>query len=578
MLLENVILTGLMINLICLVLMWPRQHLLASKLFIGVLLSQWVWEWGYFFEVRAHSIDAAIFWDDLQFIPYFLIAPFWLYLSRALAEKPLFTGSGHPLITLSIPLISIAALVMENQWGLFRVANSLDFTNRRLSYDFGPLFYVTLLWTYGLIFSSISILLSVQRHLKRRYRQQILAVLVGILLPLVTSIPIMLGYSIFGLNDISPFTFALGNLAIVYGLFRLHAFEFQVVTQLPVLAQLPIGILILDHRQRVIEWNELPLQILKLPAMQPGFNLTDLPIAALVNLDKDSLWEHERHYYEIQFRKLTTPTSLDSYVITLKDQTAQMLQKLSLEISNQTLANLIDELRETQEQILATEKHNSVVALIQSLAHEFNTPLGNLVTLMGAMDTGETLDEYTTLLKNNVQRLVRLIERIKEISSVKIDENSVTFSLRESINDVANLHKLRNKNPNLTITVNVKHDLQVTLPRMALEGSLIHLMSNALQHAFPDDPVDAKIDLCAELIDDHLRIVFKDNGVGIPKNVEASIFLPFTNNATTMSISTGIGLFSVHQWVTQTLKGRIRLINPEQQGTHFEIQCPLAQT
>jgi len=540
-----------------------------------VLLTQWVWEWGYFFEIRAQQLTSALFWDDLQFLPYLLVAPAWLYLSRALAEKPLFKGSGHPLITFLIPAIATVALVFENQWHLFRLENSISFENQRLTYSFGPLMYVTVLWTYGIIFNSIGILLSAVRQVKHDYRLQILAVLFGILFPLAGSIPIILGYSIFGVNDITPFTFAVGNLAIVYGLFRLHAFEYQVVSQLPVLAQLPIGILILDHRQRVIEWNELAQDILTLPNLKPGFPLKSLPIAHLCKLNSDVMWAVDNHHYEIQFQALATKQALNSYVITLKDRTALVQQKLSLEISNKTLNNLLEELRETQEYLLATEKHNSVVALIQSLAHEFNTPLGNLITLMGVMDRGVEQDEYTTLLKNNVERIIRLIERIKEISAIKVDEESEYFSLYESISDVSNLHKLSNTNPNLTINVLVDKNLNVRLPRTALESSLLQLMSNSLRHAFPENQIDAEINICTELQDHQLRIVFKDNGVGIPHDIESSIFLPFANNAMTMSITTGVGLFSVHQWITQTLKGRIRLINQDEPGTQFEILCPV---
>ena len=100
-------------------------------------------------------------------------------------------------------------------------------------------------------------------------------------------------------------------------------------------------------------------------------------------------------------------------------------------------------------------------------------------------------------------------------------------------------------------------------------------MSNSLRHAFPENQIDAEINICTELQDHQLRIVFKDNGVGIPHDIESSIFLPFANNAMTMSITTGVGLFSVHQWITQTLKGRIRLINQDEPGTQFEILCPV---
>ncbi|WP_196160671.1 histidine kinase N-terminal 7TM domain-containing protein [Reinekea sp. G2M2-21] len=572
--LEPILIAALLVNVVCLVLMWPRRQLQASRYFIAVLACQFLWESGFLLEIETNNVQTALFWDNVQFLPYLLISPCWLWMSRSLAGKPLFQGMGNPWVTLPLPVITVLLIPFDTQLNLIRVSYDLTLENNLLRYEFGPLLYLTVFWTFMLMISSIVILISAQWQMKHHFRVQIIAVMFGILFPLVMAIPSILGYSIFGLNDLTPFTFTVGNLAIVYGLFRQHAFEFQTVPQLPVLAQLPIGILILDHQERIIEWNPQALNLLNISIKEPGARIKVLPFADQLNVDEVFLWEHNQRYIDIQYRRLITQEKLDTFVITLADMTDKVKQKQSLEISNQTLNNVIRELKETQAYVLESEKHNMMVALIQSLAHEFNTPLGNLITLLDSPDLAHD-DEYEPLLKNNVRRIIYLIERIKSISTIRTDDVPDTFSLKEVVCDIVTLqrHNSSAVQP-ATFEIDINESLVVTLPRIAIESCLVQLIDNSYKHGFQTIMVDSRICISADKSGNSLTLSYSDNGSGIPPDVRDSLFLPFANNSSRMSITSGVGLFSVHQWVTQSLHGRIRLLETDNGGAHFSIQCP----
>jgi signal transduction histidine kinase len=254
--------------------------------------------------------------------------------------------------------------------------------------------------------------------------------------------------------------------------------------------------------------------------------------------------------------------------------TDKVKQKQSLEISNQTLNNVIRELKETQAYVLESEKHNTMVALIQSLAHEFNTPLGNLITLLDSPDLAHD-EEYEPLLKNNVRRIIYLIERIKSISTIRTDDVPETFPLREVVADIVTLqrHNSCAVQP-ATFEIDISESLVVSLPRIAIESCLVQLIDNSYKHGFQTITADSRICISADKSDNLLTLSYSDNGSGIPPDVRDSLFLPFANNSTRMSITSGVGLFSVHQWVTQSLHGRIRLLETENSGAHFRIQCP----
>lgn len=553
--------------------MWPRLQLKAGRYFMAVLVIQWLWEWGYLFEANSQSLAMAKFWDDFQFIPYLLLGPAWFYMSLCIADKPLFKGLGHPLFMLALPIFFIIALVFDEQWHWIRETNSLRFSQQRFSYEFGLLIHVSVLWLYSLIFASTSILFSFQRHINKAYRFQLFAVMLGLYMPLIFSLPAVFGYSLFGLKDLTPLSFAVGNLAIVFGLLRMHAFEYQIVSQLPILAQLPVGIIILDHRKRLIEWNELAEQMLAMPLDQPGMDYAQLPFQALLALNEERYWQRDESHYAIQYSPLATQDQLPSWMITIKDISTQHQHQKSLEVTNQTLKDMLNELTEAQDRALESEKHRTLVSLIQSLAHEFNTPLGNLNMLLGCLTDGEDPKEYLDLMQSNISRVIMLIERIKQISAVKTDAEIETFDLQEAIDEVVNLQRYEKTAKGIEITTQISPNVEVHNSRVSIENILLQLIENSRQHAFMgvENP---QIRIVATQLQDRLVLEYCDNGIGIPEELESHLFLPFSNSSSHMSISSGIGLFSVHQWVNQSLHGVIQFLRKEQ-GVCFKITCPL---
>jgi signal transduction histidine kinase len=554
--------------------MWPRLQLQAARYFMALLIAQWLWEWGYLLETIATTIETARLWDNVQFLPYLLVSPAWLYLSRSLANMPLFRGVGHPLFTFAFPLAFMIALGFDQQLEWIRIQSSLSFENNQLLYEFGPLMYLSVLWMYGLVFVSLNILISSARNTHKTYRLQILAIIFGVFLPLLLSVPTLLGYTIFGLNDISPFSFAVGNLAIVYGLFRLHAFEYQLVTQLPVISQLPIGIIVLDHRGRIIEWNPLALKMLGIHFDTPGIHSSTLPIANLLNIGEDTLWTHKNRTYEIQYQQLTTNEKLSSSIISITDLTVQYDQKRSLEITNKALSDLLDELTETQERVLESEKHQTIVSLIQSLAHEFNTPLGNLTTLIDGFQETDHPEEYAPLIKSNVIRVIQLIERIKQISTVSTDSQLESFNLKIAIEEIIQGQRYYQGATVVEFVTDISPSVILKSSRLSLENVLVQLIENSRQHAFKNVE-HPTIRIVATQSQENFVLEYCDNGCGIPEELEKQLFLPFSNYSTRMSITSGIGLFSVHQWVTQSLKGRISYFQKQNSGACFKITCPL---
>jgi signal transduction histidine kinase len=73
---------------------------------------------------------------------------------------------------------------------------------------------------------------------------------------------------------------------------------------------------------------------------------------------------------------------------------------------------------------------------------------------------------------------------------------------------------------------------------------------------------------------DQVEITFADDGNGIPPEVQRHVFDPFFTTRRAEG-STGLGLYIVHNLVTQQLGGTIALVSAPGDGTTICLTLPL---
>jgi two-component system sensor histidine kinase FlrB len=109
-------------------------------------------------------------------------------------------------------------------------------------------------------------------------------------------------------------------------------------------------------------------------------------------------------------------------------------------------------------------------------------------------------------------------------------------------------------------------DCRVSGNRDALLGAVLNLANNALEHGGEEVALELQ-----QPGAERLEIRIRDDGPGIPEDIQQRIFDPFF---TTSNDGTGLGL-AVAQAVVLSHQGQIELNSGEQQGTCFQITLPL---
>ncbi|MEP0857992.1 ATP-binding protein [Trichocoleus sp. DQ-U1] len=323
---------------------------------------------------------------------------------------------------------------------------------------------------------------------------------------------------------------------------------------------------------------------------------------------------------------------LQEYIVILRDITERKLSEETLQQSEETarkqaiaLEKTLRDLRQTQAQLIQTEKMSSLGQLVAGVAHEINNPVnfiyGNLThvgnytqDLLGLVNFYQQGYSYTD---PNIQGLVEeidldfLIEDLpKTLSSMKVGANRIreivltlrNFSrLDESEMKPVNIHE--GIDSTLVILHNrLKHKpefpaIQVikqygNLPLVEcyagqMNQVFMNILNNSIDALQEQDKARSSeeikkkpstLTISTQLLDKNwVRIGIKDNGPGMSASVLGQLFDPFFTTKP-VGQGTGLGLSISYQIVVEKHGGKMKCLSRPGEGAEFQIEIPIGQT
>jgi signal transduction histidine kinase len=267
-----------------------------------------------------------------------------------------------------------------------------------------------------------------------------------------------------------------------------------------------------------------------------------------------------------------------------------------LQRSNEDLQQALDRLERTQNQLVTSEKMAALGELVAGVAHEINTPVGVAVTAASHLQQRtETirqqyeanaikrseLEKYITvaaessrMLLNNLARASDLVQSFKKVAVDQSSHQHRVFNVHSYTDELLlSLRPKLKKSPH-RIEIHCADDLNVESDPGAFGQVLTNLIMNALLHAYEEDEAGT-ITIRMDLRDqDHLYIVFSDDGRGIPAENLGRIFDPFFTTKRGKGGS-GLGLHILYNIVSAQLDGSIHCESTPGMGTTFTVSFPV---
>ncbi len=148
------------------------------------------------------------------------------------------------------------------------------------------------------------------------------------------------------------------------------------------------------------------------------------------------------------------------------------------------------------------------------------------------------------------------------------------FDLREYLDEVLLSLGPKLKRTPHKVTLDCPPNLVLDSYPGALAQIVTNLLTNSLLHAFPGGRA-GRITLSAARHGEDVRLVYADDGVGIPPEHLGRVFDPFFTTRRGQGGS-GLGMHIVYNLVTRMLGGTIDLASPPGEGTRVTVTFPAA--
>ncbi len=198
------------------------------------------------------------------------------------------------------------------------------------------------------------------------------------------------------------------------------------------------------------------------------------------------------------------------------------------------------------------ESVRAKVGFLANLSHELRGPLGIMlnaveIVLSGICgDVNDRQDQTLTMVKKNGEHLLDLVNDVLDFAKIeagKVIPDMQIISVDELIYDVGKLVNSQAHKKKHAFNYETRHkNLAIKCDRRHARQILINFLTNAIKYT----PPEGKVDFWAErTLDGQVRIVVKDNGVGIPEDQKDKVFSAFEridDEYSKEQMGTGLGL------------------------------------
>ena len=270
-----------------------------------------------------------------------------------------------------------------------------------------------------------------------------------------------------------------------------------------------------------------------------------------------------------------------------------------LDSKNQDLQKLYDELKNTQAQLIHSEKMASLGQLVAGISHELNNPIGFIYANVKQLKSyTDKIEKFTADLHSDSSfppelketKIKSLLPDLKNLIDDTIHGSQMVKNLVDNLRKFSHLDQaqweevdihqgiessLMILNPELKHRIHVKKYFLAKRKIECNPGQINQVFLNLLSNAAQAIKGEGSITIVTEEDEKNLYVKISDTGSGIPPDVISKIFDPFF---TTKDVGKGTGLgLSISYSIIKNHQGKIEVESQVDKGTTFTLTLPFPE-
>lgn len=239
-----------------------------------------------------------------------------------------------------------------------------------------------------------------------------------------------------------------------------------------------------------------------------------------------------------------------------------------------SLANTFDEMLDEIENLVEHE-----MQFTSDASHELRTPVAVIMSECEYMtkyaNTVEEFKESAESVKNQTERMSKLISELLSISRMDRDTQKLTFeetNLTELVEFICNEQQQINES-DIVMETDIAPDVYAEADRFVLSRLFINLISNAYKY----NTENGRIKVSLSETEDKIIFSVADTGIGIAKEDIPKIWERFyradESRTSDDSGSMGLGL-SMVKWIAEKHRGEVSVRSEIGVGSEFKFTFP----
>jgi signal transduction histidine kinase len=418
------------------------------------------------------------------------------------------------------------------------------------------------------------------------------------------------------------------NLRLASGILQRKGYEvfpaLDGFTALAKAAEILPDLILLDIKMRGIDGYEVCQKLKENP------QTADIPVIFISGLDE--LGDKVKAFSCGGVDYITKPFQPVEVLLRVENQLNLRSLQRTLKEKNLLLEETLQELKQTQAQLIHTEKMASLGQFVAGIAHEINNPANfiqgnishlrsytsellallhlyqaalpnppqNIQDLAAEMDLNFLVEDLAKILDSmkfgseRIKNIVNSLRNFSRLGEAKLKKVDLHEGLESSLMILQ--HRLEadgSDRPKIQVIKNYQKIPQVECYAGEINQVFINILTNAIDALTQTNPnlslIDGNpscpnsectiptIEISTELIHpDQVQITIADNGPGMTEKVRKQLFDPFFTTKP-VGAGRGLGLSISYQTVVEGHQGNLYCQSTPGEGTTFKIILPLKQ-